>query len=212
MKIVNTLIVIVALAVIGLVGYSFTMDKTGPIGVNDPNQNATTTGPVATSTAVQTYSNAQFNLTLKYPATYEQAEPVGTSTPLVLKTVEKYPFGQEHHALRMIIVSSKAIAEDSAEFRNLLIQSTVFDGSGLNPQNFSEFTKRTLGSNTYYFIQIGRFEGQLQFAYYLWTPNGVLRFDSVSHGVDWTNPELDTEADVGHAAARSILSTVEVVQ
>jgi len=91
------------------------------------------------------------------------------------------------------------------------IESTAIgDGSGL-PISPSRYTSTTIADRQYTVVQIGRFEGVVQTAYYLAREarGDVLRFDAVDRGVDWTNSALDTASLPAHAALVNLLETVQ---
>ncbi len=89
-----------------------------------------------------------------------------------------------------------------------IMNDVVFDGSGEHPQRWNEFKEKKIGDKTYYCIRTGRFEGTLSFScYYASEKYCIYAFDSVAHGVDWTNPNLDEEADSVYMVLKQMLAT-----
>ncbi len=96
-------------------------------------------------------------------------------------------------------------------FQDVIIKNTIFDGSGLNPESWSQFEEVKMGNNLFYKILTGRFEGSLSYSYYLVHGNTIYDFSFLSHGVDWTNPNLDQEADSTHIVLKKMLETLEFI-
>jgi hypothetical protein len=93
----------------------------------------------------------------------------------------------------------------------VMIANTVFTPSGLTATSTSEFTQVVEGKNMFSVVQIGRFEGQVQTAYYLPRSSDVLRFDIVERNVtDWTDPNLDVSTLPQHRAIQQMLATLQV--
>ena len=93
----------------------------------------------------------------------------------------------------------------------VMLSNTTFDPSGLHATSTSEFTQATEGKNTFSEIQIGRFEGQVQTAYYLSQANNVFRFDIIEKNVtNWTDPSLNVSTLPQHQAFQQMLATLEV--
>ena len=93
----------------------------------------------------------------------------------------------------------------------VMLANTTLDPSGLQATSTSEFTQATEGKNTFSGIQIGRFEGQVQTAYYLPQANDVLRFDIIEKNVtNWTDPSLNVSTLPQHQALQQMLATLEV--
>ena len=95
-------------------------------------------------------------------------------------------------------------------FQEAMIRDTYYDPSGLQPQSFSEFRSRTVGEHNFYYVVTSRFEGLVSVNYYLPREKDVIVFTSVTHGVDWMNPELDIDAVRGHKTLRDILATLKL--
>jgi hypothetical protein len=95
----------------------------------------------------------------------------------------------------------------------VMLAQTYFDPSGMTATSTTAFKTITEGKNTFYEILIGRFEGQVQSAYYLYEPNEVLRFDVTEHGVQsWSDPSLVPNTLPQHIALQQMLATLEVSQ
>ena len=95
----------------------------------------------------------------------------------------------------------------------VMLANTIFDASGVTATSTNEFMSVTEGTNTFYEIQTGRFEGQVQSLYYLYEPNSVLSFSIIEHGVEnWTDPNLSVNALPQHVALQQMLATLQVSQ
>lgn len=95
---------------------------------------------------------------------------------------------------------------------SVIYASAIGDASGalVSPGSFSA---ATLGTRTYSFVVLGRFEGVVHAAYYLPVGDSVLRFDSIDRGVaGWSDPALDVAALPANAALRAMLSTLQTNQ
>ncbi len=77
------------------------------------------------------------------------------------------------------------------------------------PAPATAFTSTMIGSHRFSVVQIGRFEGVVDTAYYLTRENDVLRFDAISRGVDWTNPSLDVTKLPTNLDLRALLATLQ---
>jgi hypothetical protein len=94
---------------------------------------------------------------------------------------------------------------------DVLLANTTFDPSGMQATSTSSFKQVTEGSNVFSTIQIGRFEGQVQTAYYLVRANDVLRFDIIERGVtNWTDPALNVSTLPQHRALLQMLASLQV--
>ncbi len=95
--------------------------------------------------------------------------------------------------------------------RSVMLANTVFDPSGMQATSTDMFKTITAGKNTFYEVTIGRFEGQVESAYYLVTDTTVYRFDLIERNVqNWTDPKLVVDTLPAHQAVNQMLSTVQV--
>jgi hypothetical protein len=95
----------------------------------------------------------------------------------------------------------------------VMLAQTYFDPSGMTATSTSQFKTVVEGKNTFYEILIGRFEGQVQSAYYLYEPTSVLRFDITERGVqNWTDSNLNPNTLPQHIALQQMLATLEINQ
>ena len=93
-----------------------------------------------------------------------------------------------------------------------MLANTTLDPSGLQATSTSEFSQAVEGKNTFSEILIGRFEGQVQTAYYLSAGNEVFRFDVIERNVtNWTDPSLNVSTLPQHKALEQMLATLEVL-
>ena len=92
-----------------------------------------------------------------------------------------------------------------------MLAHTTFDPSGLQATSTNQFKSVVKGRNTFYEIQIGRFEGQIQTAYYLYLPTQIIRFDITERGIEnWMDPKLNVGALPQHQAFLQMLATLVV--
>ena len=93
----------------------------------------------------------------------------------------------------------------------VMLSNTYFDPSEQQATSTSAFKSVTEGSNTFYEIQLGRFEGQVESEYYLYEPNSVLSFTITERNVeDWSDPSLNVNALPQHVALQQMLATLQV--
>lgn len=105
-------------------------------------------------------------------------------------------------------ITMRAIARLSGQdYRKILIEDVVFDGSGLPPKSFSEFLPKVLGDNTFYYIQTGLFEGILSGSYYFVSDDRVYVFTYTSSPVDWTNSNFRPDDDTLKNDLEQVLKT-----
>ncbi len=124
---------------------------------------------------------------------YQKAIGTGSSATAHVITVSDYPI--------------PAGGSGSA----VILANTVFDPSGLTATSTSQLTQKTIGRNTFWVAQIGRFEGQVETAYYLVRPNDVVRFDLIERNVsDWTDPNLNVSALPEHESFVQMLGTLQI--
>lgn len=109
------------------------------------------------------------------------------------------------------ITVSKISIPASSDFETVLLKNVTLEASGEHPKSFAEFKKVSLGNNDYYYIQTGRFEGQLELSYFLPQQDYILEFSLSSYiGSDWTNPAFDTGNEKYHVILKQMLSTLNV--
>jgi hypothetical protein len=89
------------------------------------------------------------------------------------------------------------------------IQKTAIGGASGMPVSATSFTSTVLGTHRFTVVNIERFEGTIDTAYYLARNTDVLRFDAIDQNVDWTNPNLDVSSLPTHAALRKLLVTLQ---
>lgn len=87
--------------------------------------------------------------------------------------------------------------------------TAIQDGSGL-PAPATAFSATTIGTHRFTKVQIGRFEGVVDTAYYLSRETDVLRFDAIDHGVtNWTDPSLDVLTLTAAQDLKKLLQTLQ---
>ncbi len=109
-------------------------------------------------------------------------------------------------------ISIRAFAITSGQTpAQTMLAHTTFDPSGLQATSTNQFKSVVKGRNTFYEIQIGRFEGQIQTAYYLYLPTQIIRFDITERGVEnWMDSKLNVGALPQHQAFLQMLATLVV--
>jgi hypothetical protein len=108
-----------------------------------------------------------------------------------------------------ITLSRFAIASSSNVLETIK-ESAIGDPSGL-PVPESRYTSTSIADRQYTVVEIGRFEGVVDTAYYLVRQDrgDVLRFDAIDYSADWMNPALDVAALPAHAALLKLLNTLQ---
>ncbi|MDD5050876.1 MAG: hypothetical protein PHV93_04055 [Candidatus Pacebacteria bacterium] len=198
-NLIASIIIFVALLLGGFGGYylshrAVVSPTPEPTGGTDSDTIEGNTLPSANDAKYLTYENKQYGFLLLYPAVLARTTGSGA---LVSFTDSKN-----------IEIRILKIADSDADYQNVLIGNTYYDGSGANPKSFSEFTAKTIGENTFYYIKSGLFEGVLSLHYYAVLKTGIYDFSLVSRGVDWTNPGFNVEEEQGHLYLKQILSSV----
>ena len=122
-------------------------------------------------------------------AVYEAPGIASTSEPSNI-VIRRYP----------IAASSTALAT---------IQATAIGGASGAPVPVTAHSSVDISNHRFTVVQIERFEGVLDTAYYLARGSDVLRFDAIDRGADWTNPNLDVSSLPAHAALRQLLLTLQ---
>ena len=92
-----------------------------------------------------------------------------------------------------------------------VIQQTAIGGASGAPVSASSYTATNIAGRQYTVVEIERFEGTVDTAYYLVRSDrgDVLRFDAIDNGADWTNPSLNVSALPAHAALIKLLGTLQ---
>ena len=149
----------------------------------------------------QTYNFERFGLRLALPLEFRALED-DSPNPITFVRGE----GQNASIFKV-----GKISDSSASFEQQIIKSVTFDPSGLHPKSINEFSKIKLGNNEFYSIRAGLFEGVLTMDYFLVIPSGIYKFEVVSRGVDWTNPNFKPEDESNIKTAEGVLKTLSVV-
>lgn len=153
-------------------------------------------------------ANGSTTLSFVLPAGYKQLEQ-GTPNQTTLRIYQKPITGDQYHVLT---ISAYPIPVGGSATSVMLAQ-TVFDPSGIQATSTSRFTQITIGSHSFERVDIGRFEGQVETAYYLATATNVYKFDLIERGVtNWTDPNLNTTTLPEHKALAQMLATLQLAQ
>jgi hypothetical protein len=92
------------------------------------------------------------------------------------------------------------------------IKKTAIGATSEMPVPTTAFSSTELGQYRFTVVNIERFEGVINTAYYLARNNDVLRFDAIDRNVaNWTDPNLDVSVLSADAALRKMLSTMSGV-
>lgn len=92
------------------------------------------------------------------------------------------------------------------------IQQTAIGGASGLPVPTTAYSSTVIGTKRFTVVNIERFEGVVDTAYYLARTTDVLRFDAIDRGVaNWTSPNLDTTTLPAAVALRKLLTTLEGV-
>jgi len=151
----------------------------------------------------KTYINKQYEFEIKYPS---ENCALGMSKFVLFDCNTLGEDGTDKFGeINIHVVDIPA----GKNFQDVVLANTVFDGSGMNPTSISKFTQVRINKLVFYKIKTGRFEGVLSYVYYLQRDNVVFAFSFTSRGVDWTNPNLDEEADSTHVILKQMLSTLK---
>jgi hypothetical protein len=110
-------------------------------------------------------------------------------------------------SLARILIRSYPIAASSTALAT--IQQTAINGASGMPVSTTSFTSTVLGGRRFTIVQIERFEGNIDTAYYLARAADVLRFDAIDTSTDWTNPNLDIASLPAHVALAKLLATLQ---
>lgn len=133
----------------------------------------------------------------------ENKNALGNDSTLIA-AYEKPAKASAKHAL---VVRDYLIAAGKTATSTILA-NTMFESSGATATSMSQFTKKTIGTHTFYCVTLERFEGQIHTACYLPRAADVLRFEVLEKDVDWTNPNLVIETLPEHKAFYAMLKTL----
>lgn len=178
--------------------------------VNAP-KNETTSTSANLASNLKTYTNEQYGFEFKYPQHLLDVSDTIAGGGLIAGFVDSSNTKPRLTSSTDILVSVRPIVPGE-DFRNILIKSVAFDGSGLNPKSFDEFSQGKFGDNTVYFIRSGLFEGLLTMDYFLIDRNRIFSFLVHSSPVDWTNPDFKAENDPLNRDVQKILSTFKFLE
>ncbi len=106
-----------------------------------------------------------------------------------------------------IVIRRFAIEASSTSLATM--QQTAIGGASGAPVPATSFSSTAFGTHRFTVVQIERFEGVIDTAYYLARGTDVLRFDAIDTGADWTNPNLDISTLPAHVALKKLLTTLQ---
>jgi hypothetical protein len=153
----------------------------------------------------KTYVNDQVGISLKIPKTFLPSTQKTAPEYLIVFYDSQKDFPNPE--VRNLMSIHKPISADgAASFPDYIEKYPLINANNNKPY---QFISRTLGSNTFYFMQTERFEGTLSYAYFTFHNGMVYRFDSTSQGVAWSDQSLDVEADPVHLVLKESLSSLK---
>lgn len=173
---------------------------------------ANNTNPVVTL-PLKTYDNQEYGIFFKYPGKFDLATPGSLTWRFPDETLAQFSYrdvSKEHATVADTITLSWLPIPRGISPEQVLIEHTFYDGSGANPKSFDEFKSVRIGGLNFYKIRTGTFEGVLGMHYYLIHDSGVFVFSLNSHGVPWTEPGYDPDADARKADLEAMLATVQL--
>ncbi len=184
--IIPFLLVIIALIVIGGGVYIYNKNS-----VETPDKSS------------KTYTNTQYKFSFNYPSVFTISnQNIGQEGLVLLRDSSKtFPNTDLHNQILVSAFSAKG----ATSFADYLTKYPIVDANSNRPLNF---VQRTLGSNIFYYAQTERFEGTLSYSYYLLKGDTIFDFTSISHGVAWTDPNLDVENDSTHSFLKGLLTSL----
>jgi len=144
------------------------------------------------------------NIAFALPAGYVETNAYANDQALVAA----YAKPDTTSPIELILIRRYALPPEisTAEF---IRENAILDPSGL-PASPTAFTSTTINGRRYSVVQIGRFEGTVDMAYYLSRENEVVRFDAISLQVtDWTDPALKVETLAAQQDLRALLATLQ---
>ncbi len=152
----------------------------------------------------KTYRNEELGFEFKYPSKYQEFIDLENSNQPSVPIITLLSLEPNNDLF--LTVRHKVIPTDQS-FKEIILDSVIFDGSGLHPKSLDMFKIISLGENKFYFIQSGLFEGILSYEYFLINKQDLFWFYFRSNGVDWTNPDFNGEIFPPHLEWKKILST-----
>jgi len=162
--------------------------------------------PVSPSIDLVTYKNPEYGISFDYPAKYKNALPPEYLPLLQYRDYQK-PAATLADTIDVVWLPFKSgISSEQA-----LIDDVYYDGSGMHPKSFDDFSLIHLGYNDFYKIRTGLFEGVLGYRYYLIRQDGAYVFKLTSLGVPWTDATFNPETEVRHLELQEILKTVKLM-
>lgn len=220
--IVHILLFIIAFLLGGIATYAVLTNMTSISTDTDMTQNVeqaatpdsnAVTSPTAstppqntTSEQRTTYTNVEKGLTFTYPAWLYPSQK-GEMYGFILSLSLQSP------ALNgpASVDSMKFFVNDAAGARDFLEYQTKKPFVDGDSEQVIKFTPRNFNGITWYFARTERFEGVLIFDYYTVHDNKLYRAQSISRGLDFSNPNFTEENDVVHVMLKDLLSTFNFV-
>ena len=99
--------------------------------------------------------------------------------------------------------------EASSTAIDTIRKTAIQDPSG-KPAPATAFSSVVLGDHRFTEVQISRFEGIVDTAYYLAREKDIIRFDAIDTGVtNWTDAQLDTTTLPGNVALKGMIATLQ---
>jgi len=162
--------------------------------------------PVSPSVNLAAYKNPEYGISFDYPAKYKNTLP-SEYLPIFQYRDYQKPAATLADTIDVVWLPFKSgISSEQA-----LIDDVYYDGSGMHPKSFDDFTLIHFGDNDFYKIRTGLFEGVLGYRYYLLRQDGAYVFKLTSLGVPWTDSTFNPETEARHLELQEILKTVKLM-
>ncbi len=145
---------------------------------------------------------ATFNIQFAIPVGY--SDSASDNSAIAYTKTQKASSTQES----IITIQSVPLIASSTPI-DIIRANAIQDGSGL-PAPATSLSSVSLGRYLFTVVQIGRFEGVVNTAYYLVRPDDIVRFDAIDIGVvRWADPQLDVNKLPAHKDLHALLKTLQ---
>jgi hypothetical protein len=140
------------------------------------------------------------------PSGYSADQHASVVEPTLLGSFVKPSSGSSPHAITIREYPTPA----GSTGEKVMLAHAFFTPSGQQATSTKAFKSLTIRGRTFYVITLGRFEGQVDTAYYLLRTNDVLQFEIIEKDVaNWTDARLDTASLPQNQALLQMLTTLQ---
>lgn len=158
----------------------------------------------------QTYRNDEFGFEVRYPGDeWEFSEVYSFGVVKFQSLRSQYAY---------IYIKILPIAEGKTADEVMIAKTSLGEcgGSDCSHPSLSQFSRRQLGANSFYYIQDNLFEQQYSVVYYLPNSNkdrvAQVRLSSIVESGGWTDPDYSVDKEPNHSALKQILSTFRFIE